>query len=214
MASINVDLEYFTHPKTTRLIDLLGRGAEVLPLRLWCFCGKYHAQDGRLTGYAGEEIERLLGWWGKPGKAIDAMLTCGQKIGKDGYLCKGEDGVFYCHEWLERQGHIMVYKNRAIQANAKRWGGHDVQKSEHPSSNASRTPSRNPLAMQCNKKSFSLIKYEDDLKTNVNIDTVINISDEIKSFVALGWDTQRIKQHLLMRNVPEHDIDLALGKHF
>lgn len=59
MASLNLDMDYFGHPKTKRLVGLLGRGAEVLPLRLWCHVGKYHAQDGRLAGYSPQEIEAI-----------------------------------------------------------------------------------------------------------------------------------------------------------
>lgn len=72
MTNLNLDPDYFDHPKTNRLIGLLGRGAEGLPIKLWCFCAKYRAKDGNLIGYSPQEIELAVKWWGKPGEAVDA----------------------------------------------------------------------------------------------------------------------------------------------
>jgi hypothetical protein len=65
MAYLNLDLDYFDHPQTVMLISLLGRGAEVLPLKLWRTCGKFYSKDGRLTGYSADAIELTVGWWGR-----------------------------------------------------------------------------------------------------------------------------------------------------
>lgn len=104
VASLNVDLDYFDHPKTQRLIGLLARGSEVLPIRLWAYCGKYHAESGRLDGYGPQEIESILQWRGKPGEAVDALV-------KVGYLEPTENG-YKVHDWIEYQGHIHAYKVR------------------------------------------------------------------------------------------------------
>ncbi len=74
MPDLNLDLNYFDHPKTKRLIGLLGRGAEVIPIRLWCVCGRLHAESGRLTDYTAQEIESTVEWWGKEGEAEAALL--------------------------------------------------------------------------------------------------------------------------------------------
>lgn len=65
MPYLNIDLDYFDHPKTVRLIGLLGRDADVLPIRLWKYCGKFMAEDGRLIGLSVQEIEAAMGWRGQ-----------------------------------------------------------------------------------------------------------------------------------------------------
>lgn len=105
MSSINVSTDYFTHPKTKRLIVLLGKGSEVLPVKLWTAVGKYHYEDGRLIGYSAQDIESLVDWWGSPGAMVDAMM-------KLNFIEKDKDGVFVIHEWLEYNGHIAAYLKR------------------------------------------------------------------------------------------------------
>lgn len=113
MPSLNLDVDYFDHPKTKRLIGLLGRGAEVLPLRVWCFVGKYHPESGRLTGYSAQEIESLAGWWGKPGAGVAGLV-------KVGFLKKDGD-EYVIHEWHEHEGHLHAFKVRGRKAAAARW---------------------------------------------------------------------------------------------
>ena len=59
MTSLNLDIHYFTHPKTLRLIERLGKGAAELPIRLWCHAAQ-HYPDGRLH-LTGKEIEAAVG---------------------------------------------------------------------------------------------------------------------------------------------------------
>jgi hypothetical protein len=113
MPYLNLDLDYFTHPKTTRLIGLLGKGAEVLPIRLWCYCGKYHAEDGRLTGYSTQEIESLVGWWGDPGALIAALLKV--------RFLEGSEENYGCHDWAGRNGHIHALSERNRKVAQARW---------------------------------------------------------------------------------------------
>src|SRR4051812_1225837 len=114
MAYLNLDLDYFEHRKTKRLIGRLGKGVEVLPLRLWSYCGKFHPEDGRLSGYSEAEIASIAGWWREPTEFLQAMLdVC--LMGKD------ERGYFI-HEWREHQGHLEAFKVRAKKGAAARWG--------------------------------------------------------------------------------------------
>lgn len=113
MSYLNLDLDYFSHPKVVRLVGLLGRGASELPIKLWCYCGKYHAESGNLESYSAQEIESAVGWWGKTGEMVEAMVKVGLLIASgDGYTVK---------DWLDHQGHLVAFKIRA-QAGAKaRW---------------------------------------------------------------------------------------------
>lgn len=97
MAYLNLHLDYFDHPKTKRLIGLLGKGAEVIPIRVWAYCGKYHARDEKLAGYSAQEIESVIGWWGEEGKAIEALL-------KVGFIEKKDNQYVVC-DW-----HIIAQK--------------------------------------------------------------------------------------------------------
>ncbi len=114
MPYLNLDLDYFQHRKTRRLIGLLGRGAEVLPIKLWNYCGKFHAESGRLADYSGQEIEAIVEWWGKEGEALKAMLNTG--------FLKLENKCYLVPDWLSHQGHIASFKKRAKDAAFKRWG--------------------------------------------------------------------------------------------
>jgi hypothetical protein len=114
MPYLNLDLAYFNHRKTVRLVGLLGRGAEVLPIKLWSYCGMHHAESGRLTSYGPEEIETAAGWWGEKGRAVEAMVTVG-------FLDKDDSGNFQVHDWLDHAGHLVAFKKRAISAAKRRW---------------------------------------------------------------------------------------------
>ena len=113
MPYMNLDLDYFDHPQTIRLIGLLGRGAEVLPIRLWAYCGKFHAETGRLTGLTTREIERVIGWWGSPGKALEGLVQAE-------YLEKAGEEYKAAH-WKRHQGHIWALKQRNKKAALSRW---------------------------------------------------------------------------------------------
>jgi hypothetical protein len=113
MAYLNVDLDYFEHRKTKRLVGRLGKNAEVLPLKLWSYCGKFHSEDGRLTGYSETEIASIVAWWREPMEFIQAMLdVC--------YMGKDDTG-YYVHEWREHQGHLKAFRERAKKGAATRW---------------------------------------------------------------------------------------------
>ena len=105
MPSINVDLKYFDHPKTVRLMGLLGKGADLLPIRLWIYTGKYHALSGRFTGYSTQAIETAIDWWGQKGLAVEALLSAG-------FLDKVGDNEYQVHDWPEHEGHLVSYTQR------------------------------------------------------------------------------------------------------
>lgn len=142
MASLNLDLDYFFHPKTRRLIGLLGKGSEAIPIRVWCFCGKYYSDTGRLTGISAQEIESEVKWWGSPGKCVESLLACK-------FLIQEPDGTFAVKDWLEHSGHIAAYKKRSKQAAKARWRngmGADEAEFFDASSNATSIPSSNALS--------------------------------------------------------------------
>lgn len=120
MPSLNIDLDYFQHPKVVRLIGRLGKIAEVLPIKLWIYCGKFHAEDGRLEGYLPKEIEAQIDWRGEPGKCVEAMVDIGLLDLLPDYA------GYQVHDWWEHASHIAVYKLRARIGAAKKHG-HDKE---------------------------------------------------------------------------------------
>lgn len=113
---LNLDFDFFDHPKTRRLRAILGKGSETLILRLWAHCGKFHPKDGILQGYSLEELEEICGWTGTPGEAIDALVKVEMLE-----QCSSIPGAFQVHDWKEHQGHLEMLKARAKAAAAKRW---------------------------------------------------------------------------------------------
>ena len=133
MASINVELDYFEHRKTKRLIGLLGRGAEVIPIRLWAYCGRNHRETGELAGYSPEEIEALVGWWGVRGAMLPALVATG--------WVEETAAGWKMHEWEEYQGHIEAYRKKAAAAARQRWSKGPELPHHAPSIPASNAPS-------------------------------------------------------------------------
>ena len=139
MASLNVDLNYFDHPKTMRLVARLGPGSDVLPIRLWAYVGRHHPESGSLA-LLESEIEHICGWWGKKGELIAAMIEIG--------FLKSDGDFFQVNDWHEHSGHLATFKKRAVKAARKRWGV--KSKSSNASSIAKREPKQSPSsAVQC-----------------------------------------------------------------
>lgn len=113
MPYLNLDLSYFDHRKTKRLIGLLGRGAEAIPIRLWCYCGTHHCGTGELADYSPQEIESLVGWWGKPGEMLPALL-------KVGFVSAADNG-YVVHDFLDHNGHLQAFKIRGKAMADARW---------------------------------------------------------------------------------------------
>lgn len=113
MPYLNLDPNYFEHPKTRRLVGLLGPMSDVLPLRLWAYCAKIHPIDGRLKGYEAGEVEAIIGWSGAPKAAIAAMV-------KVGFILEAKDG-FSCVDWRQHEGHMAAFSRRGKVAAKARW---------------------------------------------------------------------------------------------
>ncbi|MEW6511865.1 MAG: hypothetical protein AB1428_13015 [Bacteroidota bacterium] len=108
-----------------------------MPIKLWCWCAKYHAESGLLAGYSTDEVEAAVGWWGEAGKFVEAML-------KVGLLERNELG-FYVHDFTGRNGHIAAFKERAKNAADARWDRIRRQKAEEAAKDA---PSNAPSTAQ------------------------------------------------------------------
>lgn len=132
MPSLNLDIDYFNHRKTKRLIRLLGKGSEVLPLKLWVYTARYFADDGRLTGISAQEIEDECQWWGSSGEMVRVMLLPEVK-----FLIQDAETICV-HQWIDHEGHISAFSERAQKGAQKRWENYRNRDApSNPTSNAS-----------------------------------------------------------------------------
>lgn len=107
---IPIDVDFFGHPKTLKLITILDRAeADVYPLRLWRWAASY-ARDGRLPGDV-RQIEAAIGWRGKPGRLHSALVEA-EFIESDG---------FTLHDWMNGVGRaIAIYEEKKRKQREKR----------------------------------------------------------------------------------------------
>lgn len=134
MPEINIDLNFLKNKKTIRLIDRLGRGSEVLLLRLWLYCGSNHPDDGKLAGYTASGIETIVQWWGKKGAMMEAMLSLDNP--QFAFLRALDCGGYECVNWDEHQGHLREYHLRAKLAAKARWDKKPRDATSNATSNA------------------------------------------------------------------------------
>jgi hypothetical protein len=134
MSYLNVDLDFYNHPKTVRLVGLIGPHAGDHVIRLWCYVGKYHSTDGEMRSYNTSEVESAARWAGTPGQLLEALIKVGflepmlkhAKGAEKGALAGDEgaklgDGGYRVTDWLQHQGHLKFFKIRAKMAADKRW---------------------------------------------------------------------------------------------
>ena len=218
MPYLNLDLDYFNHPKTRRLIGLLGKGSEVIPIKIWAYVGKYHARDGKLTGYSAQEIESIVGWWGNEGEMIAALI-------KVGFLKNNKDG-FYIHDWIDHEGHIVAYKEKAqMMANA-RWGRESLEDLIDAPSNACILENQKNLIFNLPDKSYINFTNQESEETLVKSHAVSNAVSNARTKLYLKkknttaetkidfcWETFKFKNlttqkhSLLKEKFPALDID-------
>ena len=115
MPYLNIDLEYFDHPKTLMLeAELGGHRAMLIPVLLWRHAGKYHSDDGYLKGYTPAAIAKVVQYDHRNAeKLVEALIKCR-------FLDKKKDG-FQVHDWSEHNGHLALFRERARIAAEARW---------------------------------------------------------------------------------------------
>jgi hypothetical protein len=95
---VQLDADYYDHPKTLHLVSLIGTEGDVYPPRLWTWAIKY-AKKGVLRSTS--MIEVACRWRGESGKLAAAMMAAGF-VEMDGLTI---------HGWMERTGHdLEVYE--------------------------------------------------------------------------------------------------------
>lgn len=86
---LKLPVNYFELSRTQELVKLLGPGAEVYPVRIWCHMGKHELGNDLMLPDA--QVEAIAGWTGAPGALIGAFLAV--KL-----LVRAKEG-FEVHDW-------------------------------------------------------------------------------------------------------------------
>jgi hypothetical protein len=128
---INIDIEYFDHRKTKRLIIRFGEDAAIYPIKIWSYAARHHPIDGLFSGYADEEIAAVMSASSNAISILQAMLDVG-------FLDRTTAGIAV-HGWTKRQGHIVAYHKRAVHAANARWGKLLQNEENNATSNATST---------------------------------------------------------------------------
>lgn len=111
-SDIRISVEFWSHPKTGRLIRDIGlEGVRSLQI-LWCWVAT-NKPDGILSGMDDFDIEFAADWRGDPGKFFSAI---------DGRWIDCEDGVLMVHDWLEHNPWASDATNRSDIARLSRLG--------------------------------------------------------------------------------------------
>lgn len=106
---VQLDEDYYGHPKTLQLVNLLGQEADTYPPRLWTWAMKYE-KPGVMKSEA--MIETACRWKGEPGKLASAMIEAGFV-----------DLDLTIHNWMRRTGHdIEVYEAKKKRLRERRAG--------------------------------------------------------------------------------------------
>lgn len=88
---IRIKTSFPDHPKTRRLVDLMGPLAPWYLIKLWIFAAE-NKPEGILTNMTRSAICRAMGWEKNPVRMINALTKCG-------FLDKDENGNFSLHDW-------------------------------------------------------------------------------------------------------------------
>lgn len=103
--SINIDIGFFTHPKTVRLTTLAGTGSEARLIQLWCYVAEHRPDTGGFDDWRPEEVEAAGHWSGEKGLFVESLLKCGWIHQRD------NDGIigFFMHDWKDHQPHLVKH---------------------------------------------------------------------------------------------------------
>lgn len=140
MAYLNLDTNFFDHPKTRRLVGILGPMADVLPLRLWAYCAKIHPVDGVMKGYSEAEIEGVIHWIDGRVVGVEGQLSPTEALVKVGFLKKLSTG-YACVDWKQHEGHLAAFSRRGKAAAEARWRKYASSNAQASTGNAPTGPS-------------------------------------------------------------------------
>ncbi len=141
MPYLNIDLNFFQHPKTIRLEgELGGHRAPLIPIKLWAHVGKFHSEDGFLRGYSPAAVAKAIGYdSSKAVQLVDALIHAG-------FITRKKDG-FQVHDWHEHNGHLTLFRERARNAAKARWNKSKAAPDSPKPDSGNKSPAKSALPL-------------------------------------------------------------------
>lgn len=102
-----VDVGFWRHRKTLRLIRTLGLEGPVALQKLWAHAAEF-LPDGTLTGMDAIDIAEAAGWSGNPNHFLGTLL--------DHKWIDNNNGTFQIHDWSEHQPWVIKAPERREKA--------------------------------------------------------------------------------------------------
>jgi hypothetical protein len=101
---IRLDVDFYGHPKTIKLIRRLGFEGVVCLQRLWLFAAK-HKCDGDLDGMDEEEIAIASGWNNDPSTFVTTLVQL--------RWLDVDNETYSLHKWVDRNGYAASSDDRS-----------------------------------------------------------------------------------------------------
>lgn len=101
---IRVAMDLPNHPKTKRLLRLLGPSGPWHLIKLWCWAGS-SATSGLLAGKSDDDIELAVDWPGEPGEFIAALVKV--------RFLDGHEFARELHDWRDHNAWIASHRDRS-----------------------------------------------------------------------------------------------------
>lgn len=142
-SDIRLSINFYTHPKTVKLIRRAGAEGIICLQKLWIWAAQNRI-DGCLAGLDEEDIEIVSGWEGEVGSFIKILTAL--------RFLDCNDGTYCLHGWEEHQEYVIQESERikkARNAAQKRW-----QKEENPQNGNAQNATSMPQACSSNASSM------------------------------------------------------------
>jgi len=101
---IRLDIDFFGHPKTIKLLRKLGPDGVISLQRLWLFAAK-HKCSGDLLDMDMEEIAIAAGWSNDPSTFVGTLVEI--------RILDCNDGTYVLHNWKKRNGYASSAGDRS-----------------------------------------------------------------------------------------------------
>lgn len=155
---IRLSTGFYSHPKTIKLIRIVGAEGVLCLQRLWIWSAQNRA-DGNLAGFEDEDIEIAACWSGGCGEFVQALAKL--------RFLDGDTGAYALHGWGEHQGYVTQEAERIARAKKAantRWG----KTTSDASSNAQSMPEAQKTDTSSNapNQTKPSIRREDSLRSS------------------------------------------------
>lgn len=150
---IRLSTGFYSHPKTIKLMRIVGAEGVLCLQRLWIWSAQNRA-DGNLAGFEDEDIEIAACWPGACGEFVQALAKL--------RFLDGNTGEYALHGWDEHQAYVVKEAERISRASAgaaKKWG--TSVKDQNKQTRAQRLSAAREKATHTNEEWSQMVSFFD-----------------------------------------------------